>query len=84
MLLTTIRRQPKPDFRGVLPVKEDPRPSVGSTSYLHREVVGRAKSLLPPVSLMAPARITDIPYYHFSVPPSTENFNLKDTDKIFT
>ena len=87
MLLTTIRHRPKPNFKGVerlvLPVPREPKNhSVGNTSYLHREVVGRAASLLPPVSLMAPTRITDIPYYHFSVPPSTENFNLKDTDKI--
>lgn len=88
MLLTTISWQPKPNFKGVeslvLPVPREPKNhSVGNTNYLHREV-GRAASLLPPVSLMAPNRITDISYYHFFVPPSTENFNLKDTDKIFT
>ena len=88
MLLTTISWQPKPNFKGmessVLPVPRGPKNhSVGNTNYLHREV-GRAASLLPPVSLMAPNRITDISYYHFFVPPSTENFNFKDTDKIFT
>lgn len=88
MLLTTISGPPKPSFKGVessvLPAPRGPKNhSVGSTDYLHREM-GRAVSLLPPVSLMVQLGLLTFPITVFFVPPSTENFNFKDTDKMFT